>query len=475
MRHESQGAVLRGLMAVCLLAGGAGCDPGTGAGVPTVGSTRLVATLTARLDWQRFQWECSELFWSTRDATSVRIEPDIGAVEPSGSIRVCVDEITTYTLVVEGPGGTLQPSPSVQLPVAAFHTATLTVEPEVIEVGECATLSWESSFPASWPTYNWRLAPFGSEVGKTGSREVCPIRTTRFDLLHREFPGLDPEPSATGGGVRLEVVLPDGADAVARCEGVTVTAAPPRPLFSGFRTPISDAYTCPMAYEVDVSLQVDRADEGMVADFLLPYAIKDWRIRDAGAGVRHDFTLYWNPYFHLTAPDRWPIAPLTLRTCPGEPAGPILACTDVSCRTFEDEAAVRPFRPESIQAVLRGPGDGISRLVAAEGTTHEILVDYELYRPLEYELWVTPDRVVERPDLRSGAIPVGARRLRFDPERRLLPVGSSGSGKLAFRVTVLPLEGDQGVTLQRIRFSPGAAGTECPWVGPSDVKLRLTE
>ena len=462
-------------MGLCLLAGWAGCDAGTGADVPSVPSTRPLATLTARLDYQRAQWECSELFWTTRDATSVRIEPDLGPVEPNGSTRVCVDEITTYTLVVEGPGGTPQPPPSVQLPVAAFHTAMLTVEPEKIEVSECATLSWESSLPHSWPWGGgvfWRLEPLGWEVGPTGSREVCPIRTTRFDLLHREFPGLDPGLSATGGGVRLEVVVP--GDAVARCEGVTVTAAPPRPLFTGIETSVSDGYTCPMAYEVDVSVQVDQANETMVADFLLPYAIKDWRIRDAGAGVRHDFTLYWNPYYKRAPPGRWPIAPLILRTCPGEPAGPILACTDVSCRTYEDEAAVPPFRPEPMQAMLQPRWDAASRLEAAEGTTHEILVDYDIYGPLEYAVTLEPEGGVDDPALRNLQIAVGARQVRFEPERRSIPAGFSGSGTLVFRMTVLPLEGDQGVTRHRIRFQ-SYPYHNCLWVAPSEVKLRLRE
>ena len=463
-------------MGLCLLAGWAGCDAGTGADVPSVPSTQPPATLTARLDYQRGQWECSELFWTTRDATSVRIEPDVGPVEASGSTRVCVNAVTTYTLVVEGPGGTLQPPPSVQLPVAAFYTAMLTVEPERIEITECATLSWEMGIPHSWSWRDngfWKLEPSGELVGSTGSREVCPVRTTRFDLLHPEFPGLGPGLSATGGGVRLEVAWPGDADEVARCEGVTVTAAPPRPLFSGVATPSTDGYTCPMAYEVDISVQVDQADETMVADFLLPYAIKDWRIRDAGAGVRHDFTLYWNPYDRHAPPSRWPIAPLIFRTCPGEQAGPILACTDVSCRTYEDEAAVRPFRPASIRAMFRSRGDAASRLVAAEGTTHEILVDYEIYRPLEYVIWLSPERAAEHPLPWPLAIREGVRQLQFDPENRSLPVGSSGFGTLAFRMTVLPLEGDQGVTRQRIRFSSGV--DNCPWVAPSAVKLLLTE
>ena len=470
MHHESRSAVRWGLAAVCLLAGWAGCDSETGPGVPTVGSTRLEATLTARLDFQRARWECSELFWSTSNATSVRIEPDIGTVEPSGSTRVCVDEITTYTLVVEGPGGTPQPPPSVQLPVAAFHTATLTVEPEKIEVTECATLRWESSIPRVWPGSEvqfWTLEPLGVGVASTGSREVCPVRTTRFDLLHRPFPGLGPGLSGTGGGVRLEVAV----DAVAQCEGVTVTAAPPRPVISGSRNLGAGRNTCPEAYEVDISLQVDRADEGMVANFLMPYAIKDWRIRSAGAGVRHDFTLYWAPY-EFVPHGRWPIPPLILGTCP-EQAGPVLACTDVSCRPYEDEAAVPPFRPEPILGMFRVRGNPASQL-AAEGTTHQILVDYEIYSPLEYEMWLTAWVVLDDPGLIPGLGLRAIRNVRFDPQERVIPVGSSGSGTLVFRMTVLPNEEVQGETRHRIRFSSNSLDN-CPFVVPSDVKLLLTD
>jgi len=44
------------------------------------------------------------LRWETRNATSVRIEPGIGSVAPSGSTTVAVRESATYTLVASGQG-----------------------------------------------------------------------------------------------------------------------------------------------------------------------------------------------------------------------------------------------------------------------------------------------------------------------------------------------------------------------------------
>ena len=250
---------------------------------------------------------------------------------------------------------------------------------------------------------------------------------------------------------------------------------PPRPLFPGFRNVEAGRNTCPEVYEVDISLQVDRADEGMVADFLLPYAIKDWRIRSAGAaGVRHDFTLYWAPY-EFVPHGRWPIPPLILGTCP-EQAGPVLACTDVSCRTYEDEAAVPPFRPEPVWGMFRVRGNPASLGSAAEGTTHQILVDYEIYSPLEYEVGLTAWVVLDDPGLPDPLSDFRkTREVRFDRRERVLPVGSSGSGTLVFRMTVLPTEEIQGETRHRIRFGSSQSFDSCPWLVPSDVKLLLTD
>jgi hypothetical protein len=43
--------------------------------------------------------------WSVRDATTIRIEPTLGTVEPAGERRVFPAAPTNYTLSAKGPGG----------------------------------------------------------------------------------------------------------------------------------------------------------------------------------------------------------------------------------------------------------------------------------------------------------------------------------------------------------------------------------
>jgi hypothetical protein len=55
----------------------------------------------------------STLMWSSTDADSCDIQPDVGQVEPNGSTTVSPTETTTYTITATGPGGTAQDSVTV--------------------------------------------------------------------------------------------------------------------------------------------------------------------------------------------------------------------------------------------------------------------------------------------------------------------------------------------------------------------------
>ena len=102
-------------------------------------------------------------------------------------------------------------------------------------------------------------------------------------------------------------------------------------------------------------------------------------------------------------------------------------------------------------------------------------MDYEIYSPLEYELGLTLGVVLDDPGLIPGFDFRKTREVRFDPRERVIPVGSSGSGTLVFRMTVLPNEEVQGETRHRIRFGSSKSFDSCPWLVPSDVKLLLTD
>lgn len=423
-------------------------------------------TLAANLSLDRPSRNCSRLVWTTSNATSVSIEPDVGTVSPNGSRDVCVDKVTTYTLIASGPAGALEPSPSVQLPVAAFLTGTLTADPPSIAAGECTTLSWTTDLPKEWiersgtNTDFWLLRPVDSWLSPAGAQELCPLTRTHFDLWSG-FPGVDSGFSPTGGGVLVEVLPPDAA--TAQCRGVTVTAKTPRWIDSD--------YPCPVGYAIDVSVVADRAGDAMIADFLRPYGIGDWRIQERGAGVRHDFTLLWTPYSHerqMHSSYRG-IVPMTLRACPEGDEGPVLACTDAACRVYADESEVPPFRPAAMAAIFQIPWVADEAVEIREGTTLEVPVDYEIYRPLEEDIRVDTGSRFEFHDPPTGS----RREIRIHPEQQIVPKGSSGPGTLHFEVTALPKEGSQPATSRLVSFE--ANWHTCRVQSPNWLRLLVTE
>lgn len=59
------------------------------------------------------QGACTNLNWSTTNASSVSIDPGIGNVQPSGSREVCPSSTTRYTLTATGAGGSRTDSTTV--------------------------------------------------------------------------------------------------------------------------------------------------------------------------------------------------------------------------------------------------------------------------------------------------------------------------------------------------------------------------
>jgi tetratricopeptide (TPR) repeat protein len=53
------------------------------------------------------------LRWTSRNASSLILEPGVGEVDAQGATTVTPERTTTYTLVARGPGGTLKPTASV--------------------------------------------------------------------------------------------------------------------------------------------------------------------------------------------------------------------------------------------------------------------------------------------------------------------------------------------------------------------------
>lgn len=73
--------------------------------------------------------ETTLLSWNATDAQTCVIEPDVGDVDPTGSVTVSPTETTTYTITVIGPGGSTSASVTVTMvnstPVAQDQSVTL--------------------------------------------------------------------------------------------------------------------------------------------------------------------------------------------------------------------------------------------------------------------------------------------------------------------------------------------------------------
>ena len=73
--------------------------------------------------------ETTLLSWNTTNAQTCAIVPDVGDVDPTGSVTVSLTETTTYTITVTGPGGSTSASVTVTMvnstPVAEDQSVTL--------------------------------------------------------------------------------------------------------------------------------------------------------------------------------------------------------------------------------------------------------------------------------------------------------------------------------------------------------------
>jgi RHS repeat-associated protein len=119
--------------------------------------------------------ESAILSWTTTNASSCVIQPDIGTVDPSGSTSVSPTETTTYTITATGPGGTS--TDTVTVTVLQPPTVSLSADPETILSGESSTLSWNST--------NADSATIDQGVGTVpvnGSISVSPSETTTFTI-----------------------------------------------------------------------------------------------------------------------------------------------------------------------------------------------------------------------------------------------------------------------------------------------------
>lgn len=146
------------------------------------------------------------LSWSAINADSVTINPDIGTVDPSGTIDVAPLATTTYTITATGPGGSVNQSITVTVNYPR-PAATLTIEPDAVNQDDSALLTWIAEYADSC-----LIDPQIGPVACTGEQTVTPAGTTTYTLT-AIGPGGTSSTSAT-----VTVTRPEPA--------ITVTAEP---------------------------------------------------------------------------------------------------------------------------------------------------------------------------------------------------------------------------------------------------------
>jgi YD repeat-containing protein len=120
--------------------------------------------------------ESADLSWTSANADSCVIEPDIGVVDRQGWITLWPTETTSYTIVATGPGGTATDSIVVTVTNPA-PAVEISADPDSIHLGESATLSW-SSYHADSCVIEPDIGP----VALTGSTTVWSNETTAYTI-----------------------------------------------------------------------------------------------------------------------------------------------------------------------------------------------------------------------------------------------------------------------------------------------------
>jgi uncharacterized protein (TIGR03437 family) len=134
--------------------------------------------------------QAATLQWSTADADHVEISSGVGVVDASGSRAVSPTATTTYTITASGAGGTISRSVTLTVTTAPAPTVSLSVSPQMIQVGQSATLQWTSS-NATTVSIDQGIGA----VSANGSLMVSPTQTTTYTIM-----------AQGDGGIRTESV-----------------------------------------------------------------------------------------------------------------------------------------------------------------------------------------------------------------------------------------------------------------------------
>lgn len=131
------------------------------------------------------QGQSSTLSWTTSTATTVTLLPSVGNVALDGSTIVSPQETITYTLVASGYGITV--TRDLTLIVYIPPEIVLSLSRSSIIVGQCATLSWQTTGDADTIS----IGPGISNQNLTSSATVCPTQTTTYSATVSGLGGSD--------------------------------------------------------------------------------------------------------------------------------------------------------------------------------------------------------------------------------------------------------------------------------------------
>lgn len=119
--------------------------------------------------------ESTVLQWSSTNAVSCRIDPDVGEVELQGELAAFPTKTTTYTITATGWGEIASASATAN--VHRPPSATLSADPQTVAFGESATLSWNSS-----NSDTAAIDPGIGSVQPNGFIVVTPAATTTYTI-----------------------------------------------------------------------------------------------------------------------------------------------------------------------------------------------------------------------------------------------------------------------------------------------------
>jgi hypothetical protein len=120
--------------------------------------------------------ELATLTWQSTNAFTGKIDPEIGEIPVNGTFAVSPEKTTTYTITVTSPVGTAQDTVTVNV-ISPPPTVSITADPDTIEDGESATLTWTST--------NAKNVVIDQNIGGVtlnGSMLVSPEQDTTYTI-----------------------------------------------------------------------------------------------------------------------------------------------------------------------------------------------------------------------------------------------------------------------------------------------------